>query len=78
MGMAKKKLPEEVLEFFRKQGRKGGKKGGKARAKALSPEQRSAIARKAGAASIKVRQAKAAARKAGAMPLLRSDPPADE
>jgi hypothetical protein len=76
--MAKKKLPEEVLEYFRKQGQKGGKKSAKARMKLLTPEERSAIARKAGAASIKVRQAKAAARKAGAMPLLRSDPPADE
>jgi hypothetical protein len=36
-------LPEEVLEYFRKQ----GKVGGKTRAARLSAEQRSEIARKA-------------------------------
>jgi hypothetical protein len=49
--MAKKsKLPEEALVFFRKQGSKGGKAGAKARMQKLTPEQRSAIARKAGLA----------------------------
>ena len=45
-----KKLPDEVLDYFRKQGSKGGKLGGKVRASKLTPEERSAIARKAGLA----------------------------
>jgi hypothetical protein len=45
--MARKKLPQEVLEFFRKQGAKGGKIGGTARAANMTPEQRSEAARKA-------------------------------
>jgi len=48
--MAKKRLSEEALDFFRKQGSKGGKKGAKARMEKLTPEQRSEIARKAGKA----------------------------
>lgn len=44
--MAKKKLPEEALEFFRKQGRKGGRK----LAASMTAEERSARARKAVAA----------------------------
>jgi len=39
----RKKLPPEVLEFFRKQGSKGGKKS----AAALTPEQRAERARNA-------------------------------
>ena len=46
----KKKIPEEVLQFFRNQGRRGGKIGGKARAESLTREERSAIAKKAAAA----------------------------
>jgi hypothetical protein len=58
----KKKLPPEVVEFFRKQGSKGGKKAAasmtseqrtaRARkaAKSMTPEQRSERARKAVAA----------------------------
>jgi hypothetical protein len=61
--MAKTKLPPEVLEFFRRQGAKGGKKGGslggKATAAKLTPEQRSARAKKAAAASAKIRAKKA-------------------
>jgi hypothetical protein len=50
-GQAKvKKLPEDVIEWFRKQGRKGGKIGGPARARKLTPEQRSESSRKAGLA----------------------------
>jgi hypothetical protein len=45
--MPRKKLPAEVLEFFRKQGAKGGKKGGTTRAKRMTPEERSESARKA-------------------------------
>jgi hypothetical protein len=59
--MAKKRLPSEVreafrkmspeaLDFFRKQGAKGGKLSGPARMKKLTPEQRSDIARRAVAA----------------------------
>lgn len=50
----KKKLPDEVLEFFRKQGAKGGKiggsAGGKKVAESMTPEQRSERARLAVAA----------------------------
>jgi hypothetical protein len=61
--MAKKKLPPEVLEYFRKQGAKGGKLGAPARMTKLTPEQRSAIAKKA----VGAREAKrAAAKKAAA------------
>jgi hypothetical protein len=38
---------EEMRELAQKLGRRGGLKGGPARAKKLSPEQRSAIAKKA-------------------------------
>lgn len=38
---------EEELSPKQKAGQKGGLKGGKARAKALTPEERSAIAKKA-------------------------------
>jgi hypothetical protein len=48
--MPKEKLPEEVLNFFRKEGRKGGLKGGPARAQTLTPKRRKEIARKAAAA----------------------------
>jgi len=48
--MPRKKLPEEVLEFFRQQGAKGGKLSGPARMRKLTPEHRSEIARKAVAA----------------------------
>jgi hypothetical protein len=53
-----KKLPREVLEFFRKQGAKGGKIGGKRSLETMTPEQRSERARKAVAA----RESKRAAR----------------
>ena len=62
--MAKKKLPPEVLEFFKKQGAKGGKLSGQARMERMTPEQRSEVARQAAAASAAVRTAKAAAKKA--------------
>jgi hypothetical protein len=45
--MAKKKLPPEVLEYFKKQGAKGGKKGGAKAWENLTPEQRSARAKNA-------------------------------
>jgi hypothetical protein len=46
-GVPRKKLPPDVLEFFRKQGAKGGKKGGTRRAANMTAEQRSEAARKA-------------------------------
>jgi hypothetical protein len=52
--MARKKLPPDVLDFFKKQGAKGGKLGGSAggtkAAANMTPEQRSARAQKAVAA----------------------------
>jgi len=45
-----KKLPAEVLEFFRRQGAKGGRIGGKRSLETMTPEQRSERARKAVAA----------------------------
>jgi hypothetical protein len=45
--MPKKKLPPEVLEYFKKQGAKGGKIGGAVRRDNMTPEERSASARKA-------------------------------
>lgn len=55
--MPKKKFPPEVLEYFKKQGAKGGKLSAPARMAKLSPEQRSAIAKKA----VDAREAKRAA-----------------
>jgi uncharacterized protein YdaU (DUF1376 family) len=48
--MAKKRLPADVLEYFRKQGAKGGKIGGKRSLETMTQEQRSERARKAVAA----------------------------
>jgi len=45
--MPRKKLPPEILEFFRRQGAKGGKKGGVVRAERMTPEERQESARKA-------------------------------
>ena len=64
--MAKKKLPPEVLEYFRKQGARGGKIGGpiggKRSLETMTPEERTARAKKASDAAVAVRKAK---RKAG-------------
>jgi hypothetical protein len=57
--MPEKKLPREALEFFKQAGRRGGQKGGKSRMDALSPEERTELARKAAAKSAEVRQKKA-------------------
>ena len=68
--MPRKKLPPDILEFFRKHGSKGGKKAAAAmtpearvaRAKkaaaSMTPEQRMARAKKASAAATAVRKAK--------------------
>ena len=45
-----KKLPPEVMEFFRRQGAKGGRIGGKRSLETMTPEERSERARKAVAA----------------------------
>jgi hypothetical protein len=62
--MAKKKAPLTVTEFFRKLGEKYGSKagkiGGKRSLETMTPEQRTARAKKAAAASAKVRAKKAA------------------
>jgi hypothetical protein len=44
----KKKLPPDVLEYFRKEGAKGGRIGGKRSLETMTPEERSARAKKAG------------------------------
>ena len=51
-----------ISAVMRELGKRGGKVGGRARMESLSPEQRSALAKKAAAASAVVRSAKAAAR----------------
>ena len=45
-----KEMPDEVREYFKRQGSKGGKLGGQARMEKLTPEERKAIAAKAAAA----------------------------
>ena len=57
--VAKKKLPEAVLAFFRKQGSIGGKIGGKRSLETMTPEQRKERAQKAGLAAAAARRAKA-------------------
>jgi hypothetical protein len=54
--MGNKKLPAEVLEFFRKQGAKGGKVGGKRSLETMTPEERTARAKKASAAAVAARK----------------------
>jgi len=60
--MGSKKLPREVLEFFRKQGAKGGKlggsMGGKKAAASMTPKERIARAKKASDAAVLARKAK--------------------
>ena len=45
--MGKRKLPDDIREYFAKMGRKGGRLGGKARAANLTDKERSEAARKA-------------------------------
>jgi hypothetical protein len=56
--MAKKRLPPEVLEFFRQQGAKGGKIGGKRSLETMTPIERSVRAKKASDAAAVARKAK--------------------
>jgi hypothetical protein len=58
--MAKRRLPTEVLNYFRKQGARGGKIGGKMALETMTAAQRRERARKAGEASAAARKAKAA------------------
>lgn len=63
-GFFRDNVPEEILEFFRKQGAKGGKIGGKRSLETMTPEERVARAKKAAAAAAAARTAKAAKKKA--------------
>ena len=66
--MAKRKIPVELSEYFSRIGRKGGKLGGplggKRSLETMTPEERTARAKKAAAASAKVRSKAAKKRKA--------------
>ena len=57
-----KKLPPEVLQWFREQGRRGGEIGGKVAASNMTPEQRVERAKKASVAGVAARRKKAAKR----------------
>jgi hypothetical protein len=57
--MAKKRLPADVLAYFRQQGAKGGRIGGAKAAAGMTPAQRSARATKASLAAAAARRAKA-------------------
>jgi len=54
-----KKLPSEVLKFFKEQGARGGRIGGKRSLETMTAEQRAARARKASKAAAEARKAKA-------------------
>jgi hypothetical protein len=58
-----KKLPSEVREYLRKLGAKGGKIGGKRRLETMTPEERSARAKKASLAAAEKRTREAQERK---------------
>jgi len=68
MDMKRGRLPPDVLRFFQDAGRKGGAKGGRIGGKrsleTMTPEERTARAKKAAAASAKVRSKRAARREA--------------
>lgn len=50
MSMRKKRLPEDIRDYFVRMGRIGGQKGVQARLEKVSPERRKEIAQKAIAA----------------------------
>jgi hypothetical protein len=58
------RLPEDVLNYFRKQGARGGKIGGKRVLETMTAAERSARATKASKAAAVARTAKAKAKKA--------------
>jgi hypothetical protein len=51
-----KKLPPDVLAYFRQQGAKGGRIGGRRALETMSPEARVARAKKAAAAAVVARK----------------------
>ena len=53
-----KKLPSEILKFFKEQGAKGGRIGGKRSLETMTAEQRAARAKKASKAAAEARKAK--------------------
>jgi hypothetical protein len=57
--MAKKRLPDEILAFFRTEGAKGGKIGGKRSLETMTPEERKARALKASKKAAELRKKKA-------------------
>jgi hypothetical protein len=56
--MAKKRLPADVLEYFRQMGAQGGKIGGKRSLETMTAAERRARAKKASLAAAAVRRAK--------------------
>jgi hypothetical protein len=61
-----KRMPAEVLEYLRSMGKKYGSQGGKRSLETMTPEERSARARKASMAAAKKRTAERLAREAAA------------
>jgi hypothetical protein len=61
-------MPKEVLDYLRSMGKTYGKQGGEAAAKNMTPEERSARAKKASEAAAKKRTADRLAREAAAKP----------
>lgn len=59
MGLVVKKLPPDVLKFFKEQGAKGGRIGGKRSLETMTAEQRAARATKASRAAAEARRANA-------------------
>ena len=59
MALAVKKLPPDVLKFFKEQGARGGRIGGKRALETMTAEQRAARARKASMAAAEARRARA-------------------
>ena len=63
-----KGMPPEVLEYLRTMGEKYGKQGGKTAARNMTPEERSARAKKAATAAAKKRTAERLERERKAIP----------
>ena len=59
-----KRMPPEVLEYLREMGKKYGSQGGKRSLETMTPEERSARAKKASLAAAKKRTEKRLAKKA--------------
>ncbi len=56
MGLAVKKLPPDVLKFFKEQGARGGRIGGRRSLETMTPAERVARAKKASAAAVVARK----------------------